>query len=126
MYSYKFSFSHKAIAIHPVIFNCSILIIIGCDRPALKHLNKYVRDDASTKWHDLGLELLEPEDEGELNQIRINHPLDNGECCKQMFELWLERYPHATWNQLIKALKEIKLNQLASKIDDMLIKTKGI
>lgn len=72
------------------------------------------------------MELLEPEDEGKLNEIRINHPQDNGECCKQMFEMWLKKYPHATWNQLIQALREIKLNQLASKIDDMLITTEGI
>ena len=37
---------------------------VGCDRPALKFLNKYVKEEASTRWHDLGLELLEPEDEG--------------------------------------------------------------
>ena len=98
---------------------------IGCDRPALKHLNQYVRDEASTKWHDLGLALLEPEDEGKLNEIQSNHPKDNGECCKQMFQLWLQRCPHGTWNQLIEALREIKLNQLASKIDSMLITTQG-
>ena len=74
----------------------------------------------------MGLELLEPEDEGKLNEIKANHPQDNGECCKQMFQLWLEKYPHATWNQLVQALKEIKLYQLASKIDGMLITTEGI
>ena len=98
---------------------------IGCDRPALKYLNKYVRDEASTKWHDLGLELLEPEDEGRLNEIQCNHPQDNGECCKKMFQLWLEKYPHGTWNQLTQAIREVGLNKLASKIDDMLITTEG-
>ena len=97
---------------------------IDCDRPALKHLNKYVREGASAKWHDLGLELLEPADEGKLNEIKSNHPQDNGECCKQMFQLWLEKSQDPTWSQLIQALREVGLNQLASKVDVMLKHTK--
>ena len=99
---------------------------VDCDCPALKFLNKYVKAEASTKWHDLGLELLEPGDEGKLNQIERNHPQDNGECCKQMFRLWLQKCPDATWNRLMQALREVGLNQLASKIDGLLLqKTKG-
>ena len=73
----------------------------------------------------MGLELLEPEDEGKLNVIQCNHPQDNGECCKKMFQFWLEKYPHDTWNQLIQTLKEIKFNQLATKIEGMLITAEG-
>ena len=80
-------------------------------------MNKCVREGVSSKWHDLGLELLDPEDEGKLNEIKSNHPQDNGECCKQMFQLWLGKCQNPTWNQLIQALREIKLNQLASEID---------
>ena len=99
---------------------------IGCDHPSLRYLNKYVRTEASTKWHDLGLELLKTEDEGKLNEIKKNNPQDNGECCKQMFQFWLEKYPEATWNQLIQALRVYGLNQLASKINRMLQNTEGI
>ena len=35
----------------------------------LKLLNKHVRRHVSSKWHDLGLELLEQEDEETLNEI---------------------------------------------------------
>ena len=99
----------------------------GCDRPALKYLNRYVRREASSKWHDLGLELLEPEDEGSLNDIKRNNPSDVGECCKEMFQLWLEKDPSASWNQLILSLREpsVGLNHLASKIERMLIPTEG-
>ena len=93
---------------------------IGCHRPALKHLNKYVRQEVSAKWHDLGLELLEPADEGKLNEIKSNNPQDNGECCKQMCQLWLEKSQDPTWSQLIQALREVGLNQLASNVDDIL------
>jgi len=40
-----------------------------------------------------------------------------------MLELWLNRQPNATWNQLIKALRApgIELNNVASKIEKMLL-----
>ena len=93
----------------------------GCDRPALKLLNKHVRKDVSSKWHDLGLELLEQEDEERLHEIKTNNPNDVGECCKEMFQLWLRKCSNATWNQLIQALREIELNNLATTIEGMLI-----
>ena len=96
---------------------------IGCDHPALKLLNKYVRKDASLKWHDLGLELLKQKDEEELNQIQKDNPNDGSKCCKEMFQLWLRKSPNATWNQLIKALEEpsIELHKLASTIKQLLL-----
>ena len=102
----------------------SQLIIIGCDRPALKLLNKHVRKHLpSVKWHDLGLELLEQEDEETLNQIKANYPNDVSECCKEMFQLWLSKCATATWNQLIQALREVDLNNLATTIEGMLKNT---
>ena len=95
----------------------------GCDRPALKLLNKYVRKDTSHKWHDLGLELLEPEDEGMLNEIETNNPIDVSTCCKEMFQLWLRKSHNASWNQLIQALKEVELSNLAAKVEEMLLPT---
>ena len=95
----------------------------GYDRPALKLLNKHVRKDASSKWHDLGLELLEQEDEEKLNEIETNNPNDVSKCCKEMFQLWLRKCTNATWNQLIQALKEVELNNLAATIEGMLIPT---
>ena len=101
---------------------------VGCDRPALKLLNKYVRKDASVKWHDLGLELLEQEDEGTLNEIQKNNPYNASECCKEMFQLWLNKCPNATWNLLIDALREpnIELNSLATTTEHMLMPTESI
>ena len=100
--------------------------IIGHDRPELRYLNRYVKDEASSKWHDLGLELLNQEDLGKLNQIQSSSHTDISERCKEMFQLWLERYPDATWEHLIQALRVVKLYQLASKIDGMLQITEGI
>ena len=97
----------------------------GCDRPALKLLNKHVRKHIAPKWHDLGLELLEQEDEATLKQIKSDNPSDVGECCKEMFELWLSKCSTATWDQLIQALREVDLNNLATTIEGMLEDTAG-
>ena len=94
---------------------------VGNERPALKLLNRYVRTGVSGKWHDLGLELLEQEDEEKLNEIESNNPSDTNKCCTKMFQWWLDKYADkATWNQLIKALREVELSSLATRIEKML------
>ena len=37
-------------------------------------------------------------------------------CCTKMLQLWLERQPDATWEQLIQALQEIEMNELATRV----------
>ena len=89
-------------------------------------MNKHIRKGVSSKWHDLGLELLEQEDEERLNEIKTNNPSDVSECCKEMFQLWLRKCTNATWSQLIQALKEVELNNLATTIEGMLLPTEEI
>ena len=84
-----------------------------------------MKKHSSSKWHDLGLELLEQEDEETLNEIETNNPNDVGKCCKEMFRLWLRKCSTATWDQLIQALREVDLNNLANKIEGMLKDTAG-
>ena len=43
-----------------------------------------------------------------------------GECCIEMFQLWLGKSNTATWDQLIRALRVVDLNNLATKIQGML------
>ena len=96
----------------------------GCDRPDLRLLFKHVLKDVSSKWHDLGLELLEQNDKVNLNVIKINYAGDVTECCKEMFHSWLT-YPNPTWNQLIQALKKVELYSLAAKVEGMLMPAVG-
>ena len=79
---------------------------------------------SSSKWYDLGLELLEQEHEEDLEIIKKNNPNDVSECCKQMFRLWLSKCGNPTWDQLMQALKEIELSNLATAIEGMLISVK--
>ena len=80
----------------------------------------------SSKWHDLGLELLEQEDEEKLNEIETNNPNDVSKSCKEMFQLWLRKCTNATWNQLIGALKDVNLNSIATSIEGKLIPSEDI
>ena len=95
------------------------ILLTGCDRPTLKLLHIHVIPHISSKWHDLGLELLEQEDEIELHLINANYSNDISQCCRKMFVLWLNRDPAATWDRLIKALREVDLNNLATTIEGM-------
>ena len=77
------------------------------------------------KWHDLGIELLDYNDVGELNTIEAEHSSVLNKCTK-MFDLWLKKQPTASWNQLIEALRQpgIEMGTLASKIEQMLLQPK--
>ena len=106
------------------LFACSLFA--GSQRPSLKYLNRYVRGSVGSKWHDLGIELLDPDDVAELDRIKIQYSQDLNECCKAMFQLWLRKQSDASWNQLIGALKQpgIELDALASKVEQSLLQPK--
>ena len=82
-----------------------------------------MKQSVSTKWHDLGIELLGDESLQALDEIEKNYPRDASTCCTKMFQLWLERQPEASWRQLIQALREpnIEMNELANTIEQKLI-----
>jgi len=71
----------------------------------------------------LGIELLEADDVRKLNNIRSEHPADLDSCSAKLFELWLDTQPTASWNQLIKSLRQpgVDLGNLATKIEQMLL-----
>ena len=57
----------------------------------------------------------------ELSIISRDHRDSVVNCCSNMFQLWLQRQPDASWKQLIEALREINLNHLATQIKGMLM-----
>ena len=98
--------------------HCIQLCIIGNNRPTLKLLNKF-KDSVGTKWYDLGIELLDDKDCDKLDAIQSDHSKDVSSCCTQMFKLWLNLQPSASWNQLIQALREPNIGKdgLAKEIE---------
>ena len=94
------------------------------DRPKVKFLNRHVRENICAAgpevWLDLGIELLQEEDIAALKTIKSN----TSDCtvrCSEMFALWLERQPKASWRNLIDALKQIHQNKLAFSIENLLL-----
>ena len=81
-----------------------------------------MKGSVGTRWYDLGIELHHP-DVKELDTIEAGYSDLNMRCTK-MFQLWLNKQPTASWNQLIEALKQpgINLGALASQIEQMLSK----
>ena len=63
-----------------------------------------------------GIQLLENNDVKDLNIIERNCPQDADKCCTIMFQLWLERNPSASWEDLIHALEIIGLKKVANKV----------
>ena len=84
-----------------------------------------MRESIATKWHDVGVELLSQKGEKALRIIKANNAGNVSECCAEMLQLWLDRQPRATWNQLIEALRSpgIQLNDVASQLEGMLIQS---
>ena len=96
----------------------------GSDRPALKYLYKHVRGNIANNWYDIGVALLDPEDQVLVSAIDMNHPGDAEKCAAEMLKLWLARNPTASWSQLLGALREpyIRLDALAENLEEMLLK----
>ena len=69
-------------------------------------------------WFDLGIELLEQKDVAALNTIRSDATKSLIERCSEMFKVWLERQPRASWRHLITAMKKIHVNNLACDVEN--------
>ena len=100
----------------------SLHVLTGSDVPAHKHLNAYVRSLVADVWYDLGLQLLDPEDVSDLSTIKKNNPNNSNEACTEMFSLWLQKNPSASWNSLILTIRGPGVNKhdVAHKIEQML------
>lgn len=92
------------------------------DRPTVKYINKYIKERVCAAgpdvWLDLGVELLQEKDVPALQMIKSDKTDCSGRC-SEMFKLWLQRQPQASWGLLIKALYEIRMDTLAFDIMKM-------
>ena len=75
------------------------------------------------KWRDIGVHLLDPTliNDRVLDVIEANYPRSVEKCCKCVFEKWLRQKEDVSWNQLIKTIYDIGLNNLASQLEKGLI-----
>ena len=105
----------------PVMFKY-VLYCVGGDRPKLRDLVNHVVPSVANKWYDLGLQLLDSNDENELNVIEASDVQNDAKtCCRKMFSMWLNTDELASWQKVIEALGLIELDNVASKIKDLLM-----
>ena len=97
----------------------SVLCFLADSKPFTKVLQSHVIPHLGNKWFELGIQLLEPDQEQRLRLIRSNYEHDVKKCCSEMFYYWLETHPDANWYQLAEALKSpaVELNTLAADIE---------
>ena len=81
----------------------------------------HVIPSVTAKWFELGVMLLDPKHQNELNTIETNTRNDAATGCRKMFSHWLNTDVQASWDSLIQALKTIQLNNVASDIEQLLL-----
>ena len=96
-------------------------VYIGSDRPLIKDLYDYVPENVAEKWKKLGVQLLRSNQT--VDVIEADHFPDSTTCCKRVLDKWLEVEAHATWSQLIRALRSpsVKLDYFANHLEQMLL-----
>ena len=98
------------------------MFIIVSDRPPLRDLANFVVPQASARWYNLGLQLLDPRDEGVLHSMKTQASKSPEEQCTEVFNHWLTTKKNPTWNKLIGSLKSpaVNLPNVAITIEEML------
>ena len=103
-----------------------LLLSLDDQRPEMRYLTRYVRgllcsacEENPQAWKDLGRELM-PDAEAALGTIAANAHGNVINCCQSLFKQWLDRQPEASWGQLIQALRDIGLDNMAVQIEKKL------
>ena len=87
-------------------------------RPSRKNILDLI-PDVTPRWYELGIKLLNDDQESHLDIIKTNHSNDQLKGCAEMFWFWLSAQPDASWQQLIESLKSpaIQLHTVAANIE---------
>lgn len=90
----------------------------------MRDLLIHVIPSVATKWYELGVLLLNDTSTSVLDIIKADSKNDTTACCRNMFNKWLSTDKLASWDKLIKILKMIQLNTVASNVEDYLLQGK--
>ena len=108
-----------------IVHDHTFLLFIVADRPEMQYLHSHVMDGLGTAcqrnpetWLYLGLKLM-PDREKQLRKIHSSAGAKVTNSCVLLFDLWLQQ-PKASWRQLIEALKNESLDNLATQIEGKL------
>jgi len=91
----------------------------GDSKPTLKKLqHAKIVTAASSKWYELGVELLNDDQVPQLRIIKENND-DVSRRCSEMLSYWLQTHPNASWYELVAALRApgVELNEVAASVE---------
>ena len=106
---------------HCALTVCTGHVAVGCDRPTMRDLVKHVVPLVGGHWYDLGLELLNPKYENELDTIESETTDRISERCRKMFSIWLRTDPQASWNKVVTCLTQASLENVAHNVEKLLL-----
>ncbi len=115
------------IVAYPINYTHLLIIVGSSEKATLLHKNPLLNDafeclqDKSNSWDDIGRKLNV--DLNKRKALRSNPALEDDHRLEEVLYLWLEKGGNSSnWEQLIKALKEIKFNDSVFKIQQFLDK----
>ena len=90
-------------------------------RPPKKKILEIVHYVAP-QWYELGIQLLNEDQEPHLDLIKVDSGSNSKDCCIKMFWYWLESHPEATWQDLLNSLRSpaLELHNTAANIEGLL------
>ena len=94
----------------------TVYLYTGHDRPTLRDLVYHIVPSVLNDWYDLGLQLLDPKYEHELDAIEADTNNNCKTCCRKMFSRWLVTDELACWDKVIESLTCIGLKKVASNV----------
>ena len=86
----------------------------------MRDLAAHVIPSVNANWFNLGLQLLDPKYEAELDTIEADTRNDAATSCRKMFSKWLNTDELASWDKLIEALRIAQLNNVANNIEQLI------
>ena len=95
------------------------MYVIGDTRPTIKKLqHAKIVTVVSSRWYELGVELLDDDQEPQLESIKADHDVV-ARRCSAMFSYWLRTHPDASWHDLIVALRApgVELYEAAASVE---------
>ena len=91
-------------------------------RPSKRKLANFVVPLVLPHWFEIGIMLLDEDQEQQIDMIKDNNAKDALSGCMEMFWFWLDTHRDATWQDLLNALRSpgVDLRTVATKIEKML------
>ena len=96
-------------------------IVVANKPPTTRQLLSFVIPKVATRWYELGVMLLRPEQEPRLQQIKSDHGDNVRKSCLEMFTYWRRSHPDDNWNHLVAALKSpgLEMDAVAADLQKM-------